>query len=131
MTRQLARHREEIAARSNSAIDDSRQALFDLSKDIHSHPELNYQERYSSSALAGFLESRDIQVERSIGGLDTAFRATIPGGAGEGPTIAVLAEYDALPEIGTAADTISLRWPRWAPPWGCGRTRMTCPDARW
>ena len=60
MTRQLARHREEIAARSNSAIDDSRQALFDLSKDIHSHPELNYQEHYSSGALAGFLESRDV-----------------------------------------------------------------------
>ena len=55
MTHQLARHKEKIAARSNSAIDDSRQALFDLSKDIHSHPELNYQERYSSSALAGFL----------------------------------------------------------------------------
>ena len=100
MTRNPSRNREEIAARSNSTIDDSRQALIDLSKDIHSHPELNYQEHYSSSALAGFLESRDFQVERGVGGLETAFRATIPGGAGEGPTIAVLAEYDALPEIG-------------------------------
>ena len=100
MTRQLTRQKEGSAARSNSVIEDSRQALFDLSKDIHSHPELNYQERYSSSALAGFLERRDIQVERGVGGLETAFRATIPGGAGEGPTIAVLAEYDALPEIG-------------------------------
>ena len=99
MTRQLTRQKEGSAARSNSVIEDSRQALFDLSKDIHSHPELNYQERYSSSALTGFLESRDIQVERGVGGLETAFRATIPGG-GEGPTIAVLAEYDALPEIG-------------------------------
>ena len=40
MTRQHTRNKEEIAARSNSAIDESRQALFDLSKDIHSHPEL-------------------------------------------------------------------------------------------
>ena len=100
MTDQLARDKEEIAARSNSVIDESRQALLDLSKDIHSHPELNYQEHYSSNALAGFLESRDFQVERGVGGLETAFRATIPGGGGEGPTIAVLAEYDALPEIG-------------------------------
>ena len=99
MTRQFAGNREEIAARSNSAIDGSRQALFDLSRDIHSHPELNYQEHYSSNALAGFLESCEIQVERGVGGLETAFRATIPGG-GKGPTIAVLAEYDALPEIG-------------------------------
>ena len=100
MTRQLAQRQEEFAARSNSAIDASREALIDLSKDIHSHPELNYQEHYSSGALAAFLESRDFQVERGVGGLETAFRATIPGGAGEGPTIAVLAEYDALPEIG-------------------------------
>ena len=100
MTSQPARDREEIAARSDAAIEESRQALFGLSKDIHAHPELNYQEHYSSSALAGFLESRDFQVERGVGGLETAFRATIPGGAGEGPTIAVLAEYDALPEIG-------------------------------
>ena len=100
MTRQFARDKEEITARSDAAIEDSRQALLDLSKDIHSHPELNYQEHYSSGALADFLESRDFQVERGVGGLETAFRATIPGGAGEGPTIAVLAEYDALPEIG-------------------------------
>ena len=100
MTSQPARDRDEIAARSDAAIEDSRQALLDLSKDIHSHPELNYQEHYSSGALADFLQSRDFQVERGVGGLETAFRATIPGAAGEGPTIAVLAEYDALPEIG-------------------------------
>ena len=100
MTSQPARDREEIAARSDAAIEESRQALLDLSKDIHSHPELNYQEHYSSGALADFLQSRDFQVERGVGGLETAFRAAIPGAAGEGPTIAVLAEYDALPEIG-------------------------------
>ena len=100
MTRQSTGQKEEIAARSNSAIEASRQALFDLSKDVHSHPELNYQEFYSSDALAGFLEKRDLKVERGIGGVETAFRATIPGGGGEGPTVAVLAEYDALPEIG-------------------------------
>ena len=100
MTYHHAGAKDELAGRSNSAIENSRQALFDLSKDVHSHPELNYQEHYSSSALAGFLEKNDLTVERGIGGVETAFRATIPGGGGEGPTIAVLAEYDALPEIG-------------------------------
>ena len=100
MTYQPHQQREEIANRSNAAIEGSRQALFDLSKDVHAHPELNYQEHYSSNALAVFLEECGLDVERGVGGLDTAFRATIPGGAGEGPTIAVLAEYDALPEIG-------------------------------
>ena len=92
--------KDELANASNSAIETSKTDLFDLSKDVHAHPELNYEEYYSSNALAGFLERRDFRVERGIGGVETAFRATIPGGAGNGPTIAVLAEYDALPEIG-------------------------------
>ena len=100
MTNQNAGAKEELAGRSNSTIESSKQALFDLSKDVHAHPELNYQEFYSSDALAGFLEGHDLAVERGIGGIETAFRATIPGGGGDGPTIAVLAEYDALPEIG-------------------------------
>ena len=100
MTNQNAGAKDGLAGRSNSVIEASRQALFDLSKDVHAHPELNYREFYSSDALAGFLEKHDLAVERGIGGIETAFRATIPGGGGGGPTIAVLAEYDALPEIG-------------------------------
>ncbi len=91
---------DALAASSNSTIESSKHELFDLSRDVHAHPELNYQEFYSSNALAGFLEKHSLKVERGVGGVETAFRATIPGGAGEGPTIAVLAEYDALPEIG-------------------------------
>ena len=100
MTSQNVAPKEELAGRSNAAIESSKQQLFELSKDVHAHPELNYEEFYSSDALAGFLEKNDFNVERGIGGVETAFRATIPGGGGEGPTIAVLAEYDALPEIG-------------------------------
>ena len=100
MTSQHGVAKEELSNRSNSAIEASKQALFDLSKDVHAHPELNYEEYYSSDALAGFLESSGLAVERGIGGVETAFRAFIPGGGGGGPTIAVLAEYDALPEIG-------------------------------
>ena len=92
--------KDALATSSNSTIESSKQELFDLSKDVHAHPELNYQEYYSSNALAGFLEQHNLQVERGVGGVETAFKATIPGGAGAGPTIAVLAEYDALPEIG-------------------------------
>ncbi|MCY4417448.1 MAG: amidohydrolase [Chloroflexi bacterium] len=100
MTAQNTGSTDALASASNSVIETSKQALFDLSKDVHAHPELNYEEYYSSNALAGFLENHDFHVERGIGGVETAFRATIPGGGGEGPTIAVLAEYDALPEIG-------------------------------
>jgi amidohydrolase len=82
------------------AIDSAQQELIDLSLDIHAHPETNYQEFYSSARLADTLERRGFQVERGVGQVATAFRATLQGGAGPGPTVAVLAEYDALPEIG-------------------------------
>lgn len=69
-----------------------------LSRDIHGHPELAYQERHALSAIAALLERAGHRVERSIGGLETAFRARV--GPKDGPAVALLAEYDALPEVG-------------------------------
>src|SRR2546426_12719690 len=72
--------------------------LVALSRDIHGHPELAYQERHAVAALAAFLERAGHRVERGIGGLETAFRARI--GPKDAPAIALLAEYDALPPVG-------------------------------
>ena len=82
------------------AVDVLRQELVDISLDIHAHPELNYQEHHAAAVLADALERHGFQVERGIGGVETAFRAVMPGGDGDGPTVALLAEYDALPGIG-------------------------------
>ena len=75
--------------------------LEDLSRKIHDHPELGYQEVKACGWLSGFLEGKGFHVERGVGGVPTAFRATLAG-AGEGPTIAIMCEYDALPSIGHA-----------------------------
>ena len=91
------RARSETAAR---AIDSAREELVGIARDIHAHPELNYQEHYAAKLLSDTLERHDFVVERGVGGVETAFRATLQGGAGDGPTVAILAEYDALPEIG-------------------------------
>ncbi|PKB79944.1 MAG: hypothetical protein BZY88_10725 [SAR202 cluster bacterium Io17-Chloro-G9] len=82
------------------AVEELRGELVDTSLDIHSHPELNYQEHHAATVLADSLERHGFQVERGVGGVETAFRATISGGRGDGPTVALLAEYDALPDIG-------------------------------
>ena len=55
----------------------------------------------ASGWLCGFLEAKGFQVERGVGGVPTAFRATVKG-AGDGPTVAIMCEYDALPVIGHA-----------------------------
>ncbi len=71
----------------------------DISLDIHSHPELNFQEYRARDLLADYLEKKDFRVERGAYELATAFEATAGSG---GPTIAVLSEYDALPGLGHA-----------------------------
>jgi amidohydrolase len=83
------------------AVDRLADDLERLSHRIHAHPELCYHEEQAAAWLAEFLEQQGVQVERGVGGLPTAFRASIPG-QGPGPTIAILAEYDALPNIGHA-----------------------------
>jgi len=72
-----------------------------LSLQIHANPELAFKEEKAAAWLTEFLERQGAAVERGVGGLPTAFRATIAG-QGPGPTIAILAEYDALPNIGHA-----------------------------
>jgi amidohydrolase len=74
--------------------------LESLSHRIHANPELGYQEVKASGWLAEFLAGHGFKVERGVAGVETAFRATIE--SGDGPTIAILCEYDALPAIGHA-----------------------------
>jgi amidohydrolase len=71
-----------------------------LSRAIHDHPELCYQEVKAAGWLTEFLGGQGFKVERGVGNVETAFRATIETGAG--PTIAIMCEYDALPSIGHA-----------------------------
>src|SRR5437868_3833297 len=82
------------------AVDRLASDLETLSRQIHDHPELGYQEVKAATWLTEFLDKHGFKLERGVAGVDTAFRATIE--TGEGPTIAILCEYDALPGIGHA-----------------------------
>src|SRR5262245_24834161 len=88
-------------ARLDHAVDELRGPLTELSKKIHENPELRFEEHRAAAWLAEAVEKHaGVSVERKTGGLETAFRARV--GKGSGPCVAVLAEYDALPEIGHA-----------------------------
>ena len=92
---------ETMKARLLQAVDVAADDLWDLALRIHANPELCYQEVKASAWLSEFLEKRGCRVERGVGGVPTAFRAEVPG-QGPGPTVAIMAEYDALPQIGHA-----------------------------
>ena len=89
-----------VKDRIDQAVDRLGDDLERLSHMIHDNPELGYQEVKAAGWLTAFLSTQGLQVERGIGGVDTAFRATIETGVG--PTIAIMCEYDALPAIGHA-----------------------------
>jgi len=82
------------------AVDRLAADLEKLSRQIHDNPELGYQEVKASAWLTEFLDKQGFKVERGLAGVDTAFRGTLE--TGDGPTIAILCEYDALPGIGHA-----------------------------
>src|SRR5215813_12796686 len=82
------------------AVDRLAADLEKLSRQIHDNPELCYQEVKAAAWLAEFLDKQGFKVERGVAGVDTAFRGTLE--TGDGPTIAILCEYDALPGIGHA-----------------------------
>jgi amidohydrolase len=89
-----------VKASISQAVDRLADELEALSRQIHDHPELGYQEVKACGWLSDFLGRQGFKVERGVGGVDTAFRGTIE--TGDGPTVAILCEYDALPGIGHA-----------------------------
>lgn len=90
----------------DAAFQTHRSELWELATAIHSHPELALQEHFAHQTLCDLLERHGFQVTRHYLGLETAFLATFEVGSGATsehvPTIAFLAEYDALPGIGHA-----------------------------
>jgi amidohydrolase len=92
---------DAVKPRVTAAVDALADELERLSHQLHDNPELAFKEDKAHAWLSEFLAKHGATVERGVGGLTTAFRATIPGSAA-GPTIAIMAEYDALPGIGHA-----------------------------
>jgi amidohydrolase len=90
---------DEAKQRAAAAVDEITPELLRISREIHAHPELAYEERRACAQLVAFAKAQGFDVREQAYGMETAFRAEW----GSGPvTIAVCAEYDALPEIGHA-----------------------------
>src|SRR5690554_1319336 len=93
---------EAMKRKAFEEIDALRDEAVRIAKDIHANPELGWDTPRSAGLLIDYMEKHDMFVERGVADLECAFRGSIPDRMGEGPGIALLAEYDALPEIGHA-----------------------------
>ncbi len=81
------------------SIDRRMVTLIELSHSVHATPELAFEEWKSSAMVAAAAEEAGLIVQRGAFGLPTALAAEF----GEGDhAVAVLSEYDALPDVGHA-----------------------------
>ncbi|PHB21760.1 amidohydrolase [Bacillus pseudomycoides] len=96
-TTQVTSHRNSIT----ESIERNREKYLKTSHDIHANPEIGNQEFFASRALSLLLGSAGFQLQHNIAGHETGFIARKSSGE-QGPTIAFLAEYDALPGLGHA-----------------------------
>ena len=83
-----------------SEVDSISDSLFDISQYLLDNPETAYQEVKACEHLSGKMEEFGFQVDRGVGNVETAFLAKPAGCKPSRPTVAIMAEYDALPKIG-------------------------------
>jgi amidohydrolase len=90
----------ELKRRACGIVDQLAPRLIELSHRIHDHPELQFEEVKASAWLAELLGEEGFGVELGACGMPTAFYGRKRGS--DGPTVAFVAEYDALRDIGHA-----------------------------
>jgi amidohydrolase len=73
--------------------------LMETSDWMADNPELGLQEYQASARLSDLLGEFGWEVQRGIADMPTAFESRLPGSR-PGPRVAIVAEYDALPEVG-------------------------------
>lgn len=88
-------------ARLARIVADHRDEILHVAHRIHADPEPAFEEHRAAALVTDTLAEHGYVMEHGIGRLPTAVRGTLTGGLGpDGPTIGVLAEYDALPGLG-------------------------------
>lgn len=92
---------EQLKERIFAEIEKNRAELTALNDDIADHPEVSGQEYETSKKITELLKRHGYQTEYPFAGLDTAFKA-VYGEDQHKYKVAILTEYDALPEIGHA-----------------------------
>jgi len=107
---QVAFSDSQISREKQTVIDqvDSLQAeIENISMELWKYSEIALTETRSAAFVADILEAEGFKLERGVADMPTAFVAAWGDG---GPVIGILAEYDALPDIGN--DPVPMKQPR-------------------
>lgn len=92
-------NKQELREKVKAAIARERDHIVEVAETIRVNPEIQFEEFMASNLVADHLREVGYEVQKPYCGMETAFRATKKS-ARPGPTVVVLAEYDALNGIG-------------------------------
>lgn len=91
---------EDLVQKVDQGIDSFFNTAVDLNDFMAANPELGEQEFKASRRMVDILTDLGFEVEYPFAEIPTSFRGCL--GNGKGPKVALMVEYDALPEIGHA-----------------------------
>ena len=103
ITAQAQAGKEDLKRSVQSMAEES----WSMARSIWEFAEPGYLETRSSALIADRLEKAGFKLARGVAGIPTAFTATYGSGK---PVIAILGEYDALPEL--SQEAVPVRQPR-------------------
>ena len=91
---------DKSKARIDREVESLTEELFAVSDFLLANPETAYQEFKACDHLSHVLEQNGFQVKKGVGEVETSLLARPADCHPSRPTVALLAEYDALPKIG-------------------------------
>ena len=108
--------------RALQAIEEHKELLCAMSDAIWDHPETGFHEHFAADLFCRTLEEQGFRVERDLAGIATAFSGTY---GQDGPVIAFLGEFDALPGLSQQAGcTEKQAMQEDGPGHGCGHNLL-------
>lgn len=90
-----------LKTRALAALDAVAAEARELALRIHAHPEIGFEERQAAAWVSEALERHGYSVRRGVADIETAIVARAEGRR-PGPTVGLIAEYDALAGLGHA-----------------------------
>jgi amidohydrolase len=95
----------ELEARVESELDRVREEVVETRRDLHRHPELSLREHRTAEIAARRIEALGYTVRSGVGG--TGVIADLGGSRGDGPTLMLRADMDALPVLERGGDRVA------------------------
>ena len=79
-------------------LEDNEDRMIQIRRHLHENPELSFKEEKTAQFIEEFYRDKEVSITTNVGN-GNGIIVEIEGGAGEGPTLGLRADFDALPIV--------------------------------